>query len=208
MTGDLKKALDLHKVSIQMNSSLWSLTDSDGEAVLQVTNNLSTTDRIGAEAYLTEEHLGKVALIGEPRYNYRMQAEMRFLGHHHRLAGAGWFGFAIRAQDFLNYEVVWFMPNAEPGSTAAYVPAAHGIVPWWTEAHATQKKGSVPIPADKWFTASVEVVGDEFTVRACEQTVFTKKVTYYLKEGRPGFFVGTATDAAFRRVVIEDLPKG
>jgi hypothetical protein len=48
-------------------------------------------------------------------------------------------------------------------------------------------------------------VGDEFTVYVEGQPVFTKKITYYFKDGRPGFFVGTATDAAFRRIVIEDL---
>ncbi len=206
MSDGMSNLLDLRKAHIEMNSPLWSIADLEGEAVVQVTDNLSTTDRIGTEAYLVEEHLSKLALIGEPRHNYRMQAEMRFLGHHHQLPRAGWFGFAIRAQDFLNFEVVWFMPNAEPGSTVAYVPAAHGVVPWWTEAYAAQKKGSVPVPADRWFTAGVEVVGDEFTVTVAGQTVFTKKLTYYLTKGRPGLFVGTATDAAFRRVIIEDLP--
>ncbi|MFC1953677.1 hypothetical protein ACFLWR_06085 [Chloroflexota bacterium] len=131
---------------------------------------------------------------------------MHFLGHHHPRATAGWFGFAIRAQDSLNYEIVWFMPNAETGSTIAYIPVAHGIVPWWTEAYANQKKGNPYIPSDSWFRTGVEVVGDEFTVYVDDQFVFTKKITYYLSKGRPGFFVGTATDTMFRRIVIEDLP--
>jgi hypothetical protein len=135
-----------------------------------------------------------------------MEAEMRFLGHHHPMPKAGWFGFAIRAQDFLNLEIVWFMPNAESGNTVAYVPAAHGIVPWWTEAYTTQQKGRVPIPADAWFRARVDVIDDEFTLYVDDQLVFTRKITYYLTTGRPGLFAGTATDAAFRRISIDDLP--
>jgi hypothetical protein len=50
------------------------------------------------------------------------------------------------------------------------------------------------------------IVDDEFTVYVDDQPVFSKKITYYILKGRPGFFVGTATDAAFRRIVIEDLP--
>ncbi|MEE8413950.1 MAG: hypothetical protein V3R96_05305 [Dehalococcoidales bacterium] len=201
----MSKTLDLNTVDLETSSPLWNISELEGEPVLQVTGNMATTDRIGTEAYLEEEHLGKVALIGGIKHNYKMQAEMRFLGHHHSRASAGWFGFAIRAQGFLNYEIVWFMPNAETGSTAAYVPVAHGIVPWWTEAYAKQEKGNPHIPVDSWFLASVEVVGDEFTVYVDDKPVFTKKLTYYLSKGRPGFFVGTATDAMFRRIVIEDL---
>ena len=206
----MSEFLDLRKVALETSSPLWHLTEVEGEQVLQVTGHTMEPGRqSGAPAYLDEDHIGTpmVALIGESRSNYRMQAEMRFLGHHHRFPNAGWFGFAIRAQDFLNYEIVWFMPNApEPGNTAAYVPVAHGIVPWWTEAYTAQKKGSVPIPADAWFRARIDVVGDEFTVYVEDSPVFTKKITYYLTKGRPGFFVGTATDAAFRRIVIDDLP--
>ena len=202
----MSKFIDLRKVALETSSPLWNIIEQDGEQVLQVTGNLATTDKTGTEAYLVEEHLSKITLIGKVRRNYRMQAEMRFLKGYKSLLAGGWFGFVIRAQDFLNYEVVWFMPHAEPGSTAAYVPVAHGIVPWWTEAYSTQKKGGAPIPADGWFRTRVDVVGDEFTVFVEDQLVFTKKITYYLTKGRPGFFVGTATDAAFRRIVIEDLP--
>jgi hypothetical protein len=174
--------------------------------VLQVADNVATTDRAGTAAYLDEEHLGKDALIGEVRHNYGMQAEMRFLGYHHPMPNAGCFGFAMRAQGFLNYEIVWFMPNAEAKSTAPYAPVAHGIVPSWTEAYATQKKGNPRIPADAWLQARVDVVGDEFTVYAEDKLVFTKKITYYFSKGRPGFFFGTATDAAFRRSIIEGPP--
>lgn len=75
-----------------------------------------------------------------------------------------------------------------------------------TEAYASQQKGSCDIPVDAWFQTRVDVVGGDFTLFVEGQLVFAKKLTYYLSEGRPGFYVGTATDAAFRRVVIEDLP--
>ena len=202
----MSKIIDLHTVDLETNSPLWQISDLENEPVLQVTGNMATTDQTGTAAYLVEEHLGKVALIGEVKHNYRMRSEMRFLGHHHPRASAGWFGFAIRAQDFLDYEIVWFMPNAETGSTVAYVPVAHGIVPWWTEAYTNQKKGNPHIPTDSWFRTCVDVSGDEFAVYVDTQFVFTKKITYYLSRGRPGLFVGTATDAAFRRIVIEDLP--
>ena len=202
----MSKIIDLRTVTLETNSPLWQVKEFEKEPVLQVIGNAATTQRTGVAAYLNEDHIGKVALIGGVRQNYRMQAEMRFLGHHHPNPRAGWFGFAIRAQDSLNYEIVWFMPSAEPGSTAAYVPVAHGIVPWWTEAYANQKKGDADIPSDAWFKARVDVVGDEFTVYVADKVVFTKKITYYFREGRPGLFVGTATDAAFRRIVIEDLP--
>jgi hypothetical protein len=87
----------------------------------------------------------------------------------------------------------------------AYVPVAHGIVPWWTEAYSTQQKGGPVIPLDDWFEVRVDVVGDEMTVFVNGSHVFTKKLTYYLDQGRPGFYVGTATDAAFRHVRIQDL---
>lgn len=198
--------INLNSTALEMNSPLWQIGTLDDEPVLQVTNNLPKTEKSGTAAYLDEDHAGKVALIGEVRHNYRMQAEMRFLKYHRSQQKGGWFGFTIRAQDVLNYEIVWFMPNAETGNTTAYVPVAHGIVPWWTEAYTQQEKGKVYVPSDAWFKAAVDVIGDEFIIFVEGRHVFTKKITYYFKEGRPGFFVGTATDAAFRRIIIEDLP--
>ena len=195
--------IDLNNITLEMNSPLWEVSQMDGEPVIQLTNNVPTTVKIGTAAYYDEDHAGKVALIGESRRNYRMQTEMRFLKSYRE--NAGWFGFAIRAQDNLNYEIVWFMPKAEASVSAAYVPVAHGIVPWWTEAYEKQEKGNPHIPVDEWFKASVDVIGDEFTVFVEDKPVFTKKITYYFGEGRPGFFVGTVTDAAFRRIRIEDL---
>ena len=96
------------------------------------------------------------------------------------------------------------MPEAEGSDSIAHIAVAHGIVPWWTEAYSNQKKGSVPIPKNDWFMAKVDVINDEFLVYFNDHFVFKKKLTYYLKEGRPGFFVGTATDVAFRRIKIKN----
>ncbi len=190
----MKRILDLGTVALETNSPLWQKSELEGETVLHVIGN-KAEDHVG----------GKVALIGDVRRNYSMQSEMRFIGHHLAQERGGWFGIVLRAQDVLNYEVIWFMPNAESGKTVAYVPVAHGIVPWWTEAYASQKKGTVAIPSNTWFRTLVDVIDDEFTLHIEDQVVFTKKLTYYLSAGRPGFYVGTATDAMFRRVILEDL---
>jgi hypothetical protein len=202
--SSMSNYINLRKTMLETNSPLWQISEFEGEPVLQLTGNVPTTEMKGTAAYLDEDHIGKVALIGEIRRNYRMQAEMRFIKSYREKAG--WFGFVLRARDTLNYEIIWFMPNSETGSTAAYVPVAHGIVPWWTEAYANQQKGNPFIPDDAWFKARVDVVGDEFTLYVEDEPVFTKKLTYYFYEGRPGFFAGTVTDAMFRRIAIEDLP--
>jgi hypothetical protein len=184
--------------SLETNSNLFEIIDFEGEATLVLRNNLYQPQQ--------DDRFGKVALLGRPLRNYRMSAQMKFLGHHLDMARAGWLGFAIRARDLENYELIWFMPAAAESSTVAYVPVAHGLVPWWTEAYATQHKGGPALPPKDWFRARVDVVCDEVTVFVNDAFVFTKKLTYYLQDGRPGFYVGTATDAAFRSLIIEDLP--
>lgn len=185
---------ELSQSKLQTNSALWDIADYQGEEILQVVGN-----------HQVDHVSGKTALFGEPRRNYTMSADMRFLGHHLLKGSGGWFGFAVRARDQLNYELVWFMPLAEKDSSVAYLPVAHGIVPWWTEAYATQQKGGPAIPANDWFRARVDVIGDELSIYVENEFVFRKKLTYYLCEGYPGLYVGTATDAAFRRIEIEDL---
>jgi hypothetical protein len=182
---------------IETNSPLFRVSDLDGEETLLLTDNTYVPG--------VDDISGKVALIGEPRKDYRMKAEMKFLGHHLSMEGAGWFGFAIRARNLENFELVWFMPSAEESATVAYLPVAHGIVPWWTEAYAKQQKGGPKLPSNDWFQAQVDVIGDEITVFVDGEPVLKKKLSYYLSEGRPGFYVGTATDVAIRRVVIEDI---
>ncbi len=190
----MSKFFDLSQESIQTNSSLWQTREREGEQVIQVTRNVEA------------EHVGgKVALLGRPRRDYSMRAELRFLGHHLGKEKAGWFGLVVRARDLQNYELVWFMPQAEGGKTTAYLPVAHGVVPWWTEAYATQQKATPNIPGDAWFGTRVDVLKDEMSLYLEDQLVFTKKLTYYLSQGFAGLYVGTATDAAFRRIIIEDL---
>lgn len=190
----MTRYLDLSHESIQTNSSLWQIRKHEGEQVVQVTGNVEA------------DHVrGKVALIGPSRRDYSMRAELRFLGHHLGDQKAGWFGLVIRARDLENYELVWFMPQAESGKTVAYVPVAHGVVPWWTEAYAGQQKGAAHIPDNAWFRTRVDVLKDEMSICVEDRLVFTKKLTYYLSQGFPGLYVGTATDAAFRRIAIEDL---
>lgn len=189
----------LRGLALETNSPLFQVVEDGDDDILQLTGNT----RIG--------HIrgGKVALFGESRRNYSVQAEMKFLGHHvPDMERAGWFGFVFRAQDFENFELVWFMPNAAEGrDTVAYVPVAHGVCPWWTEAYETQKKGNPELPQENWFRARVDVHRDEFSVYVNDAFVFKKKLTYFLEEGRPGVFLGTGTDAAFRRVVVKDLPE-
>lgn len=176
------------------NTDLWEKTEEEGEPVLRLINN-DVIDHQG----------GKVALFSAIFEDYTMKAEMCFLGHHLPEGNGGWFGFVMRAQDTENYELLWFIPLAESKHTVAYLPVAHGIVPWWTEAYRTQEKGEAQIPKDGWFQAEVLVQGDEFTLYIGEKEVFTKKFTYYLSKGHAGFYVGTATDAAFRRAEIRKL---
>lgn len=185
-------------LALETNSPLFQVVEGGEGEILQLTGHTKIGHIRG----------GKVALFGESRRNYSVQAEMKFLGHHvPDLKTAGWLGFVFRAQDFGNFELVWFMPNAaEGGETVAYVPVAHGAVPWWTEAYQTQKKGNPLLPQDNWFRARVDVVGNEFSVYVNDAFVFKKKMTYYLEAGRPGVFLGTGTDAAFRRLVVKDLP--
>ncbi len=69
-----------------------------------------------------------------------MTVDMKFIGINIDFPGGGWFGFALRAQDLENYEIIWFMPGGtESNNTVAYVPVAHNIVPWWTEAYEKQE---------------------------------------------------------------------
>ncbi len=190
--------IDLKHADIEKNSDLFKIGELDGQTALYIKGN-EYKDKI-------DDVRGKVALIGKIRRNYSMSAELKFLGHHMDMENAGWFGVVFRAADTENFEVVWFMPGSEGSNTVAYVPVAHGLCPWWTEAYSAQEKGSAPILADKWFRARIDVTGDEFTLYVDNDLVFTKKMTYYLNEGHPGFFIGTATDAAIRNITIKDLP--
>lgn len=203
----IENFLDLKQIEIETNSSLFKIKMQNNEQVLQVMNNVYNTEIDEKTGKPTDDVRGKVILLGPVRTDYSMEADMKFLGHHLEMEAAGWFGFVVRAQDCDNYEVVWFMPGAEGESSVAYLPVAHGIVPWWTEAYSTQKKGSVPVPKNKWFRARVDVIGDELSAYLGDNFIFKKKLSYYLKEGRPGFFVGSSTDVVFRKIKIKVIKK-
>ena len=203
----IENFLDLKQIEIETNSSLFKIKMQNNEQVLQVMNNVYNTEIDEKTGKPTDDVRGKVILLGPVHTDYSMEADMKFLGHHLEMEAAGWFGFVVRAQDCDNYEVVWFMPGAEGESSVAYLPVAHGIVPWWTEAYSTQKKGSVPVPKNKWFRARVDVIGDELSAYLGDNFIFKKKLSYYLKEGRPGFFVGSSTDVVFRRIKIKVIKK-
>jgi hypothetical protein len=202
----MNQYIDLKKIKIEKNSDLFKITTLNNEQVLILKNNLYNQKIDSLTGKEIDSVYGKVILLGGVKKDYKMVVDMKFLGTHIDMKGAGWFGFTVRAQDCDNYELVWFMPGgAEETNTVAYLPVAHGIIPWWTEAYSNQKKGNIQIPQKDWFTARIDVKGDEFTVYLNDQLVFNKKLTYYLKSGRPGLFVGTATDVAFRRIRIEDI---
>ena len=186
--------IDLTQTQLETNSPLWQVMNVDHELTIQITNN---TDK--------DELHGKVALLPETKRNYRMWVELKFLGHYLEDPCAGWFGLAMRAQDVNNFELVWFMPNAKHQDNVAYLPVAHGIVPWWTEAYAAQSKGRVDLPEKDWFLVQLDVIGDEFTLYINEEKIMHKRFTYYLSNGRPGFYIGTATNAAFRLVKLEEF---
>ncbi|MHA2031868.1 MAG: hypothetical protein ACW99Q_21015 [Candidatus Kariarchaeaceae archaeon] len=185
---------DLTSSTIITNSDQWETLVDKEEPIIQITNNVE------------EDHVGgKVALLGTKLKNYMMEAEFKFLGHHLSMEQAGWFGFVIRAKDLKNYELIWFMPHTESEITIAYLPVAHGVVPWWTEAYNSQEKGSVKLANKEWFLAKIEVIGDEVSIYMGDMKLITKKLTYYLEEGYPGLYVGTSTDAAFRKIKLVNI---
>jgi hypothetical protein len=149
----------------------------------------------------------KVLLFNKEYQDFAFSVDMKLLQCH--LPGfqnGGWLGLALRAQDLENYELVWFTPDAaQDFLTAAYIPVAHGICPWWTEAYEQQKKAKAQISIRDWFRVSAIVHGRTMQVYINEQFMFEKKLSYYLVSGKAGMFVGTATDAAFRNPSIIPL---
>jgi hypothetical protein len=147
----------------------------------------------------------KVFLIGEKQTDYIMTAEMKFININlDDCEGCGWFGFAIRAQDFDNFEAIWFMPGTDKNNVA-YIPIAHGVGPYWAEGYMKSEKGTVKLPKNDWFKAKAIVKGKDISIYVNDELVLKKKASYYLTAGFAGFFVGTATDAAFRKVKIEKI---
>jgi len=177
--------------AVEVNSAQWRLHAIDGQACLAVVGNTR------------EEHIhGKAALLHPPFGDGALEAELRFLESRNEAPDQGWFGVILRARDTENYEMFWFMPHRGPTGSVAYVPVAHGMVPWWTEAYATQRKGDFHVPKDRWFGVRAEVAGKLARIYADGGLVLEKTLTYYLGPGRAGFYVGTLTDAAFRNARV------
>ena len=177
--------LKLGEWDLEASSDLWSVDEIGEEPILQLTGHTKV------------EHIrdSQVALIDFAANDYSVEAEMQFVTNYLPDPGAGWFGFALRAQDFMNYEIVWFMPGARRGSTVAYVPVAHGVAARGRPSlrHSKERYDSDSDGEDGWFKARADVKGDSFSIFVNNEFIFEKKLTYYLEKGRPGFFVGTAT---------------
>ncbi|MDA8216001.1 MAG: hypothetical protein M0Z94_00105 [Dehalococcoidales bacterium] len=180
------------------NSPLWRLADIEGPCLALLDNTA------------LDEDGGKVALVGVADWtDVSIEAQMRFLkGRGPDDPRRGWFGFALRAMDVHNYELFWLMPQhtGEVGAVA-YVPVAHGIVPWWTEGYSKQTFGRAVIPANEWFSVRAEVVGRTARLTVNGEPALERTLSYYLNRGKVGFYVGTLTDTAFRRVRVRALDK-
>ncbi|MEE8478527.1 MAG: hypothetical protein V3S42_00830 [Candidatus Neomarinimicrobiota bacterium] len=202
----IREYISLTTMKIEKNSPIIKIDKIEGEDIIIVKGNIYNTNIDNSTGKVIDDIRGKVILFGDVINNYNMNVQMKFLGANIDLEGAGWFGFVIRAQDCDNYGVVWFMPGgAEGNNNIAYIPVAHGVIPWWTESYLKQEKGSFPLPKNDWFEAEIIVNKDEFSVFVNGTFIFKKKLTYYLLSGRPGLFIGTATDVMFRKIQIKDL---
>jgi hypothetical protein len=73
----------------------------------------------------------------------------------------------------------------------------------WAEGYIKSEKGTVKLPKNDWFKAKAIVKGKDISIYVNNELVLEKKASYYLTSGYAGFFVGTATDAAFRKIKIE-----
>ena len=88
MNNHRTKFVNLAEIDIDTNSPLWQVTHLQYEDTIQITNNQD------------DSHIhGKVALLPYPKRNYRMQVEMKFLGHYLPDENAGWFGLVIQTYE-------------------------------------------------------------------------------------------------------------
>ena len=181
--------INLDKIKIQKSTDLFKIRSIEKEKMLILEGNQYNDEIDEFTGKKIDDVCGKIVLFGDPKRDYSMTVDMKFLSFNMDIPGGGWFGFALRAQDLENYEIIWFMPGgAESQNSIAYVPVAHNVVPWWTEAYEQQEKGNFQLPKNDWFTARVDVISDEFSLFVNNQFIFTKKLTYYLNSGTPGLF--------------------
>lgn len=149
-----------------------------------------------------------MVLFGSPDWtDYTLQADMRVIrARRPDNPLRAWFGPVLRAQDPHNYEMFWLMPqHSGKVGAVAYVPVAHGVVPWWTEAYSSQKHGKATVPFDEWVHVRAEVRGREAALWVNGEEALRKTLTYYLHRGRAGLYVGTTTDALFRNIIVDAL---
>ena len=204
--NSIAQSIDYEKVKIQNNSVLFKIQKIENNETIILEGNkydASIDPFTGMEKSNSRD--AKVFLIGEEQTDYIMTAEMKFININlENCKGCGWFGFAIRAQDFYNFEAVWFMPGVDENNVA-YLPIAHGIGPYWAEGYLKSEKGTAKLQKNDWFEAKAIVKGKDISIYVNDELVLEKKASYYLTSGYAGFFVGTATDAAFRNVKIEKI---
>ena len=179
----------------EANSPLWRLAEADGEPCVALLDNTS------------EDHdRGKTLVFGDSEWtDYSLQLETKVVKGRMPNPLVAWWGFGLRAQDPYNMECFFFRPPASGTAGLAYVPIAHGLQPVWTEAYRTQQFGPAVVPFGEWIQVRAEVRGREAQVWVGGQHVMTKTLTYYLWKGRPALYVGTLTDALFRRIKVESL---
>ena len=179
----------------ESNSPLWRVMEDAGEPCIGLVDNTY------------EDHdRGKTLVFGDPEWtDYALQLETKVIKGRMPNPLTAWWGFGLRAQDPYNMECFFFRPPASGTAGLAYVPIAHGLQPVWTEAYRTQEFGPAVVPFGEWMQVRAEVRGREAQVWVEGQHVMTKTLTYYLWKGRPALYVGTVTDALFRRISVEPL---
>lgn len=198
--------INFDEVKFRNNSDLFRIETIDNEKTIILEGNKfdnSIDPFTGMEK--SNSRGAKVFLIGGIQTDYVMSAEMKFIkANLDDCNDCGWFGFAIRAQDFDNFECVWFMPGMKRDNVA-YIPFAHGVAPYWAEGYINSEKSTVKLPLNNWFKAKTVVKGKNISIYVNDELVLNKKASYYLTSGYAGLFVGTATDAAFRRISIRKI---
>ncbi|MCI1681700.1 MAG: DUF1080 domain-containing protein [Bacteroides sp.] len=206
VSNTLAQNFNLDEVETRNNSDLFRIETIDNEKTIILEGNKfdSSIDPFtGMEK--SNSRGAKVFLVGEVQTDYVMSTEMRLIKNNlEDCNDCGWLGFAIRTQDFDNFECVWFMPGMSKDNVA-YIPFAHGIAPYWGEGYIKSEKGTVKLPQNDWFKTTVVVKGNNISIYVNSELVLKKKASYYLTSGYAGLFVGTATDAAFRKISIEKL---
>jgi hypothetical protein len=179
----------------ESNSPLWRLMEDDGEPCIGLVGNT-----------FEDHERGKTLVFGDPEWSdYALELETKVVTARMPNPLTAWWGLGLRALDPYNMECFFFRPPASGSAGLAYVPIAHGLQPVWTESYRTQQFGPAVVPFGEWMQVRAEVRGREAQVWVGGQLVMSKTLTYYLWKGRPALYVGTVTDALFRRIRVEAI---